>query len=294
MILAVDIGGTYIKYGIMTSSDVFAPSFPKQIATPIRGLAEALITLFAGIAAEFPIRGVGISIAANVNRESKIVYATNLKSSVPVNFCTVLSKKLGVVVKAENDGNCAALAVSRFPETSGENTFVVMTLGTGVGGGIVCNGELLTSDFGAAAELGHIVLDPMGPQCNCGKRGCLEAYIGESALVERYNREKPQFPLETALEISNRLNKGDKTAAEITRFTGEQLGYAMALISDIVSPDAFYIAGGVAGLGGALISAARETLAKNCFLRLLNHVPAIRLVPEGRWLSLKGAGVLVL
>ncbi|NOZ13915.1 MAG: ROK family protein [Acidobacteria bacterium] len=294
MILAVDIGGTRIKYGVMTPSGSFLSSFPRQIVTPQSGLIEALAVLLSGVAKAFPVRAAGISIAANVNREGVVLHATNLGMPCPVDLCGFLSGKLGIAVKAENDGNCAALAVFRFEEAVAQRTFVVITLGTGVGGGIICNGGLLASDAGAAAELGHIVLDPAGPGCPCGKRGCLEAYIGEAALVERYNREKAQPPLKTALEISTRLKEGDKTAAEVACFAGERLGRGMAVISDIISPDAFYIAGGVAGLGGPMLTAAEKTLSRTCFLRTLNRVPEIRPVRERKWLSLRGAGVLVL
>ncbi|NOY22504.1 MAG: ROK family protein [Acidobacteria bacterium] len=291
MIAAVDIGGTQTKYGVMNNAGQFIPPFPKSFPTPGTGFVAKLNTLILEIRESFPLKAVGISIAANVGREGTVLHATNLSISTPVELGRTLSENLGIPVKIENDGNCAALAISRFAGISKKDTFVVLTLGTGVGGGIIYNGELMDSGIGAAAELGHIVVDPAGPLCGCGKHGCLEAFIGESALVARYNRNADQ-PLHAALEISKLLKSGDEDALAVARFAGEQLGRGMAIISDIIAPRSFYIAGGVAGLGMPFLTAAKESLSRQCFLRLLNRTPSVELVAEAHLLSLKGAWVL--
>ena len=292
MIAAFDVGGTRIKIGVLNRSGEFISPFPRSIPTPSEGLKEKLNSLILEIRKNFPLEAVGISIAANVTREGCVLHATNLPISTPVDLGQILMEDLGIPVRIENDGNCAALAVSRFADVSPEDTFVVLTLGTGVGGGIFYKGRLMDSSTGAVAELGHIVVDPAGPLCGCGKHGCLEAFIGESALVARYNISSIQ-PLETALQISERLEAGDTEALAVARFAGEQLGRGMAIISDIIAPRSFYVAGGVAGLGLPFLTAARESLHRQCFLRLLNRVPSVEFVREAHLLALKGAWVLV-
>ena len=291
MIAAVDIGGTQVKYGVFDTGGQFISPFPKSFPTPETGLVAKVNSLILEIQRNFPLKAVGISIAANVGREGTVLYATNLPISTPVELSRALSEKLGVPVKAENDGNCAALAVSRFIGIPEKDTFVVLTLGTGVGGGIIYNGELMDSGAGAAAELGHIVVDPAGPLCSCGKHGCMEAFIGESALVARYNRGAVR-PVHSTREISGLLKSGDQEALVLAQFAGEQLGRGMAIISDIIAPRSFYVAGGVAGLGVPFLTAAKESLSRQCFLRLLNRTPSVELVTEAHLLSLKGAWVL--
>ena len=291
MILAVDIGGTQIKYGVLSPLGEFVPPFPAVFPTPGTNIVTKLDSLIGDIRQSHSLKAVGISIAANVGRDGAVLHATNLPISTPIELGRMLTGSLGIPVKIENDGNCAALAVSRFPGVAEDDTFVVLTLGTGVGGGIVYNGKLMDSGTGAVAELGHIVVDPAGPLCGCGKHGCLEAFIGESALVERYNR-KAVRQLHSTLEISRLLEREDKGALDVARFAGETLGRGMAIISDIIAPRSFYVAGGVAGLGLPFLTAARESLDRLCFLRLLKQTPSIELVKDAHLLSLKGAWVL--
>ncbi len=291
MIAAFDIGGTQIKYGVLNNAGQFISSFPRILPTPETDFVSKLNALIFEIRDSFPLKAVGISIAANVGKDGTVLHTTNLSISTPVELGRTLSENLGIPVKIENDGNCAALAVSRFAAISEKDTFVVLTLGTGVGGGIIYNGELMDSGLGATAELGHILVDPEGPLCSCGKHGCLEAFIGESALVARYNRNADQ-PLHTALEISELLKSGDKGALAVARFAGEQLGRGMAIISDIIAPRSFYIAGGVSGLGMPFLTAAKESLSRQCFLRLLTRIPSVELVAEAHLLSLKGAWIV--
>jgi len=287
----MDIGGTKIKYGVLNPSGQFVSSFPRMFSTPETNLVPELNSLILEIQKDFPLKAVGISIAANVGRDGTVFHATNLPISTPIELGRILTENLGIPVKIENDGNCAALAVSKSPGIPENDTFVVLTLGTGVGGGIIYNGELMDSDTGAVAELGHISLDPEGPLCGCGKQGCLEAFIGESALVERYNR-KASRQLHSTLEISRLLETEDEGALDVARFAGETLGRGMAIISDIIAPRSFYVAGGVAGLGVPFLTATRESLSRQCFLRLFTRTPSVELVKDAHLLSLKGAWVL--
>lgn len=291
MILAVDVGGTQTKYAVLDDSGHFVPPFPESMPTAKKDFLKQLTALVENVSRSFPVKAVGISIAANVSREGTVLHATNLPILLPLELGRVLSERLGLPVKVENDGNCAALGVFHFLKLPEDGTFVVMTLGTGVGGGIIYRGKLLDSGSGAASELGHIVIDPAGPLCGCGKRGCLEALIGESALVERYNLTGIR-PVQSAVEISKQLAAGDEAALALVQFAGEQLGRGMAVVSDIMAPQAFYLGGGVSGLGEPLLDAARAGLAENCFLRLLGRVPTVERVPEQQLLSLKGAWVL--
>ncbi len=291
MIAALDIGGTWTKYAVLNHSGEFVPPFPKQLPTSKELLTSGLTGLILALQQEFPLDSVGISIAANVTGNGEVIHTTNLPLSPPIPLAGPLSEALALPVFLENDGNCAALAVSRFSGVPENAAFVVLTMGTGIGGGIICDGKLMVSETGAIAELGHITIDPAGPLCACGKHGCLEALIGESALVSRYNRIAGE-PLSSTRELSIRMKKGDTAALSVAAFAGEQLGKGMAIISDVIAPRSFYVAGGVSGLGAPFLTAAEKSLSRECFLRLFNRVPSVELVAEAHLLSLKGAWVL--
>lgn len=293
MFLVVDIGGTITKYAVVNELGDFVRPFPASFPTPRGSLVQELIERFLPLIDEYDLVAAGVSIAANVDDDGKVLYSTNLSIDRDYPLGASLSEELGVPVVVENDGNCAALAVSRTLPREGNNPLIVLTLGTGVGGGVIINDELLKTANGGAAELGHIVVDPRGPRCACGKWGCLEAFVGEAGLVSRYNQES-RSPVESAAELFHRLTANEQLAIDVVSDTGDILGKGLAIMSDIIAPQAIYVVGGLAGLGDYLLTAARESLAKNCFLRHVDAVPQVMRLQDSHLLPLKGAWVLII
>jgi len=287
MLVAVDIGGTRIKYGV-ADGPCFLDGYPCWFPTPSRNLIPTLCAKLERLTINFPVDAVVISIAANVDRNGRVLHATNLPLEQGVDLASVVERQCRAPVTVENDGNCAALAVAAMQQFKSMDPLVAVVLGTGVGGGIIVEGKPLRGTLGCGAEIGHLVIDDKGPRCGCGKWGCVEAFAGEPGILQRFN-EQSHEPIASGLELAERLRDGDRLAASIVADTGHFLGKAMALISDIIAPRVFVLAGGLAGLGRPLLDPARDVLKKRSFLRHVDQVPDVMSVDDDPYLVLRGA-----
>jgi len=274
MFINFDIGGTYTKYAIFDNNKIMLDGFPKQEKTnkePIETVKEIVI----GSLKKWKIEKAGISVAANVNDVAEIVNSTNLQFRNKFNFSEFFKEKWGIRCVAVNDGSAATLGMAFFKEFSKFNSFVGVTLGTGIGGGVVINRKLLTTGNGFEGEIGHIVVVENGLQCNCGKKGCLEAYCGANGIVERYNKLSKRKLACSPKEIGMYAESGDVNALSVINETGKFLGKVFAIISDIIAPEAFILTGGVAGFEEKLVIPAKEILSQLCFSRIGNSFPQI-------------------
>lgn len=287
MLVAVDIGGTRIKYGVADGTR-FLDGYPGWFPTPEQNLIQALCAKLKQLGAAFPVEEIVISIAANVDESGHVLHATNLPVEAGLNLAGVVSQHCQVPVTVENDGNCAARAVAAMPGFKAMDPLVAVVVGTGVGGGIIVDGKPIRGTLGCGAEIGHLVIDDKGPRCGCGKWGCLEAFAGEAGIIQRFN-EQADEPIASGLDLAERLAAGDRLSASVVADTGHFLGKAMALISDIIAPRVFVVAGGLAGLGCPLLEPARQVLAERSFLRHVNQVPEVRAVDNDPYLVLRGA-----
>lgn len=219
-------------------------------------------------------RAVGIGIPSLVDRAS----GTSISSvhlplwDVPVR--DVLSERLGMPVVVDNDANLAALAEQRAGAASGASHVVMLTLGTGIGGGLVLGGELYRGSMGAGAELGHMVVDLDGPPCqgSCPNRGCLEAFASGEAIGragEAAARAEPSSELGRALasgrEITGPLvtelaSDGDSVARAVLFEAGRKLGVGIANLVNVFNPEVVVVGGGASAAGDLLLSPAREEM----------------------------------
>jgi glucokinase len=222
------------------------------------------------------VDAVGFGIPCTFDRRTGIaVQAVNLPlADLP--FADLMSERLGLPVEVDNDANCAVWAEARAGAARGASEVAMLTIGTGIGGGLVLGGRLYRGWVGAGAELGHMVVDIDGPPCqgNCPNWGCLEAVASGSALVReaalRVARE-PDTPLGHALEDGRPLTgplvtemafDGDPVAAESIRVIGERLGVGIANLVNIFNPEVVVIGGGVIAAGELLLAPAREVMKR--------------------------------
>jgi len=222
------------------------------------------------------VSAVGFGIPSLIDRRTGIsVVAVNLQlDNLP--FADVMAERLGLPVFVDNDANMAALAEHRAGAAAGADEAVLMTIGTGIGGGLILGGELYRGSVGAAAELGHMVIEMDGPRCqgNCPNRGCVEALASGTALAREARRiahEQPASSLARAqaagLELAGPLvtelaHDGDEAAIEVLRLIGSRLGVAIASYVNIFNPQVVVIGGGVIGAGELLLGPARQQVAE--------------------------------
>lgn len=182
--------------------------------------------------------------------------------------------RIGIPVMMENDGNAAALAESRFGAAYGSQASVTLTVGTGVGGGIVVGNRMLTGGRGLAGELGHLCLDPDGPACACGASGCLEAYACGSSILRR--AVAAGLPARTAADVVTAARSGDAAANAAIVSAGQALGHGIVRMCAVLDPDVVVVGGGVAvGAGDLLLDPIRRAVADHAPLRAIVPPPRI-------------------
>ncbi len=277
----VDIGGTTVKMGLFdaegrvldkweiptVTKDGGAAILP-DVAESIRGkMCEK------GIGAE-EVAGIGVGAPGAVNEEGTLVNgAVNLGWGV-FNISEVLRGYLDIPVKAANDANVAAFGEMWQGGGKGYDNLVAVTLGTGVGGGIIVDGKILTGAAGAGGEIGHMhVEDSESESCGCGNYGCLEQYASATGIVRlarrRLERDDKASVLRkgelTAKTVFDAVKAQDEVALEIAEQFGEYLGKGLALVAAVVNPQIFVIGGGVSKAGEVLLSFVEPVFQKYAF-----------------------------
>ncbi len=276
----VDVGGTTIKMGLFTPVGELLEKWEIPTRTEEQGskiigdIAEAIEKKMkdAGIAKEEVI-GIGLGVPGPVDKYGVVSQAVNLGWGV-VNLQAEMKKITGLPVKAGNDANVAALGEQWKGGGKGFDDMVLVTLGTGVGGGIIVNGKMIVGVGGAGGEIGHIHLEDHETEpCGCGNYGCLEQYGSATGIVRLANRKLKESTKDSVLRSGNvsaktvfdAVKAGDALAMEVAEEFGEYLGKGLAIIADITNPEAFVLGGGVSKAGDILISYVQKYYKKYVF-----------------------------
>lgn len=281
-VLGIDIGGTNTVFGIVDARGVVVASNSIKTAkhNNIEDYLNELYTeatrLIEANDATDKIHGIGIG-APNANYFTGMIEdGVNLPWPTPIPLARLVSEKFDLPVAITNDANAAAIGEMTYGAARGLKDFIMITLGTGVGSGIVINGQMVYGHDGFAGELGHMIVKRNnGRLCGCGRTGCLEAYCsatGVARSAREFLEARPNEPsLLRNLDIESITSKdvydaamnGDKMAKDIFDYTGTILGEAMADMTVFSSPQAFIIFGGLAKSGELLLKPLREALEKN-------------------------------
>ena len=276
--IGVDMGGTKLLAGAVDSGLSVHHRVQRSMSRLDQSylldvVVEAVEEARAGAGGEIDAIGFGIPSLID-QRTGNAVIAVNLPLKDIV-FADVMSERLGVPVFVDNDGNATALAEHRAGAARGADDALVLTVGTGIGGGLVLRGELYRGAIGFGAELGHTVIDLDGPPCqgNCPNRGCVEALASGTALAREARRiagERPDSRLGAALAAGHLLagplvtelaHDGDEAALEALTLIGTRLGVAISSFVNIFNPQVVVIGGGVIGAGELLLAPVRAEVA---------------------------------
>ena len=277
--IGVDMGGTKLLAGAVDEG----LGVHHRVQRSVAGLDQAALLDIAVEAVNEARRSAGAEVAAVgfgipclMDQRTGIgVVAVNLPlKDVP--FADVMTERLGLPVFVDNDANVAALAEHRAGAARGSSEAVVLTIGTGIGGGLILRGELYRGGVGAAGELGHMVIDTDGPRCqgNCPNHGCVEALASGTALAREARRlaeERHDSRLARALEkgqdlvgplVTELAHDGDQAAIEALELIGSRLGVGVASLVNIFNPEVVVIGGGVIAAGELLLGPVRATVAQ--------------------------------
>jgi glucokinase len=298
-IIGIDLGATVVKIALfkrglkrlILKETFFTKGYPSQELL-FDKLVNSINRLISScLIKKSDILGVGIGVPGPVNSQRGLVYYfPNIPGWKNFPLKEKLEQKLGLKVFVENDVKLMALAELKFGQARGVKNCVCLTLGTGVGGALILNGSLFRGSSFVAGEIGHLSIDWNGPNCNCGSRGCLEAFIGNKQILRNARK---LFGRDISLEEISRLAKqGNKKAGKIWQDMGFKLGIALSGLVNVFNPEKIVIGGGLANAGSILFKSVRSTVKQRA-MRPHSKVVSITKSSLGYNAPLVGASVLV-
>ena len=281
LVIGLDLGGTNSVFGIidregkvLTTTSIKTQGY-QNVESYVEDSVKSVMQIVEQVGGMEKINAMGIGAPGGNYYNGTIEQAANLawaKGVVPL--ADMFAIRLNIPVAITNDANAAAMGEMIYGEAVGMKNFVELTLGTGVGSGIVANGQLIYGCDGFAGELGHMVVEPEGRPCGCGRKGCLETYCSATgvvrttvAMLEESTeptslRDIPREEL-SSYEVYKAAMAGDAMAKEVFRQTGRRIGVACANIATFLSPEAFIFFGGLAQAGDLLFHPMEEAYNEN-------------------------------
>ena len=269
--IGVDIGGTKIAAAVVTPEGKILNEvrYPTQAVPPNR-LIETIARAITEVKDGFEVGGVCVAVPGLIlASENKVIFAPNLHEIENIRLDEEIGRRSGLTVTVENDANVAAWGEFRFGAGRGLQHMVFITLGTGVGGGVITHGILLRGAQGAGGELGHVTIDPTGPRCGCGNYGCLEA-LASGTAIQRRAREVANERSTSALgrlaierqvlgeDVTRLAQEEDDASISVLEETGRWLGIGLAGFVNTFNPEVIAVGGGASQAGELILKPARK------------------------------------
>ena len=279
-VVGMDIGGTNTVFGIVDSrgnvlaSDSIKTHSYDKIEDYVNAVCDKLTPLLETVGGTEAIKGMGIGAPNGNYYNGTIEFAPNLPWKGVIPLAALFEEKLGIPTALTNDANAAAIGEMTYGAARGLKDFIMITLGTGVGSGIVINGQLVYGHDGFAGELGHVVVNREGRACGCGRKGCLETYCSATGVARTARefltaRTEPsllrEIPAEEIVskDVYDAAVKGDKLALDIFEYTGTILGQALSDFIAFSSPEAIVLFGGLAKSGDYIMKPVQKAMEAN-------------------------------
>lgn len=308
--IGIDVGGTNVKIALVDDkgSIIYSNSVPTRAEMgyeyTVNNIKQAIRDLMTESKVT-DIEGIGFDFPGQIDYKNGVVrLAPNIPGWINVPIAKIIEDEFKIPTRIDNDVHCAALGELNYGAGKGCENFICMTVGTGIGSGIVINGKLVRGASNAAGELGHIKLQMHdGPLCGCGDYGCLEAFASAPAIVamaEDYikggkstkYREMANGSDITAFIVAEAAKQGDPVAKRIFTIMGERIGFGLASVVNLLNPEKIIIGGGVADAGEILLDPIRETIKKRA---MSVAGSAVEVVPAklGNTAGVIGASILI-
>lgn len=309
IVLGMDIGGTNADFAFidLKGNIIYKNSIPtnefetaSSLVQMVKEISEATLK---DLKERYVIRGIGIGAPNGNYYRGTIEYAPNMKWKGIIPLAQYFKMAFGVPCFLTNDANAAAIGEMMFGKAKNINDFIMITLGTGLGSGIVSNGNLIYGHDGFAGELGHVIVKENGRQCGCGRKGCLETYASVTGIKRTVVRMLEGNHYTSELEdigfnqlsgkmIESAALNGDQVALEAFKFTGSVLGKALANAVAFSSPQLIVLFGGLAQAGELIVKPTKLAMEKNLLRIYKSKVPIIISGLKGNEAALLGAAAL--
>ena len=309
--IGIDVGGTNVKIALVNDKGniIYSNSIPTRAEMgyeyTINNMKEAIAELIKETKSDKKsIEGIGFGFPGQIDYKKGVVrLAPNIPGWVEVPIAEIMEKEFGIPTRVDNDVRCAALGELNYGAGIGCENLICITVGTGIGSGLIINGKLVRGASNAAGEIGHIKLDMHGgPLCGCGDRGCLEAFASGPSIVamaEEYIKggkstkyRELANPDITPYIVAVAAKEGDPVAKQIFRIMGEYIGIGLTSVINLLNPEKVIIGGGVAAAGDILFDPIKETIAKRA---MTIQKEAVEIVPAqlGNTAGVIGASLLI-
>jgi glucokinase len=286
-IIGLDLGGTFLKYALGTPEGhlLYKNKTPSQATESREKVFQVIFNvidelLYRAESLDRHVRAVGIGSPGAVDYEQG-----KLRGSTPniVNWADAdirgpIEGRYNLPLWADNDANVMALAEARVGAAKGCKNIIALTLGTGIGGGILIDSQLYRGTFFSGSEIGHMTIRFDGPACNCGNYGCIEAYASAPAIVRNYLQKtsSPPEPSVTTIEIFERAAHGEPKAIETVQETSSYLGVALANIANIFNPEVIVLGGGVADAGDGFLQSIDKEMRRRALPASVQNLRVVR------------------
>jgi glucokinase len=306
--VGVDVGGTKVAAGVVDETGKLLANTRRDTPSDdVAKVEDVIADAVRELTASHEVGAIGLGAAGFVDAlRSMVLFAPNLAWR-ETQLRAAIEQRLGLPTVVENDANAAAWAEARFGAGRGEDHVVVLTVGTGIGGGIVLDGQLLRGRFGVAAEIGHLNIVPDGRRCGCGLQGCWEQYASGRALVQEAQEQANASPAMakellalangrvediTGPMVTEAARAGDVAALGCFDELGKWLGRGMAQLAAILDPGVFVIGGGVSSAGDLLLQPTQQAYRKHLTGRGHRPTAEIRMAELGPEAGIVGAADL--
>jgi len=307
--IGIDIGGTNTVIGLITKNGnciheeaIKTKSF-KSAEQLVTTLCDKIKLAAAHLKEKIEVVGIGIGAPNGNYYNGTIEFAPNLPWNGVTNLSKLFSKHFSIPIAVTNDANAAAMGEMLFGGAKEVDNFVVITLGTGVGSGFVINRDIVYGHDGFAGEIGHVIIDPEGRDCGCGRKGCLETYASVTGIVRTTHvflgksARKSKLRDYSSNQLSGRIiteaaRNGDELALEIFDYTAQKLGFCLANMVAISSPEQIIFFGGLAKAGDILLKPTKVYMEKN-LLNIFQNKIILKASELNHNASVIGAGALI-
>ena len=300
--LGIDVGGT--KCLAVLLDDEGRVAAEERRPTP-RG-AEAIVATLASLAESFgEVRSIGIGVPGLVTRDGVIRASPNLVDVADFRVAAMLGARLGREVHVDNDATCAVAAEWRVGVARGRSDVIMVTLGTGIGGGIVAGGRLIRGASGFTGEIGHMVIDPDGPPCPCGRRGCWERYASGSGLARLAREAAVGKRLRRIVELAGgdaeavrgenvqrAAREGDRDAVAVIEEFGRWVALGLVNLTNVLDPQAFVLGGGLAASADLYLEPIQRWFTELLYAPDLRPHPELAFASLGEYAGAVGAALL--
>jgi len=306
--VGIDLGGTNIvaavvdEYGVIYGRSIRKTNAPRSYEDIFSDMAECAFDAAKESGITFDeIQSVGIGCPGAIEKETGNVEFSNNLGFYDVPIVTHMEKLLGKKVYVENDANAAAWGEFLAGSGKGTDSMIMITLGTGVGSGIIDNGHLLTGAYGKGAEIGHMVIHMNGEKCTCGRRGCFEAYASATALINQTKKAMKENPQSDMWKISKTLSKvdgktaftaKDNTAKGVVKNYLNYLSEGIVNVVNIFQPEAICLGGGVSNAGEKILKPIRKKIKDYSFARFGKKQTEVQIAKLGNDAGIIGAALL--